>query len=195
MHPEIGQASTSEYRVSLTVRITYIFPGLVNQKRKLENEMAHMQNEIEEHLEEYNAGLEKTKKAVADCCMMSEELKKEQDTVQHLERMKKNLEINCKELQGRLDDAQTVALNGGKKQIQKLEKIVRELEEEVDEEQRRTVEASKQLRKSERKMKEIVYQSEEDKKNLVRMSDLVDKLQLKVKTYKRQAEELSEHCE
>lgn len=52
---------------------------------------------------------------------MAEELKKEQDTSAHLERMKKNLEQTVKDLQLRLDEAEQLALKGGKKQIQKLE--------------------------------------------------------------------------
>lgn len=58
--------------------------------------------------------------------MMAEELKKEQDTSSHLERMKKNMEQTVKDLQMRLDEAEQVALKGGKKQVQKLEARVRE---------------------------------------------------------------------
>ena len=57
--------------------------------------------------------------------MMAEELKKEQNTSAHLERMKKNMEQTIKDLQMRLDEAEQIALKGGKKQIQKLEKRVR----------------------------------------------------------------------
>lgn len=53
--------------------------------------------------------------------MMAEELKKEQDTSAHLERMKKNLEVTVKDLQHRLDEAENLAMKGGKKQLQKLE--------------------------------------------------------------------------
>lgn len=56
--------------------------------------------------------------------MMAEELKKEQDTSAHLERMKKNMEQTVKDLQMRLDEAEQIALKGGKKQIQKLESRV-----------------------------------------------------------------------
>lgn len=48
-------------------------------------------------------------------------MKKEQDTSAHLERMKKNLDQTVKDLQHRLDEAEQLALKGGKKQIQKLE--------------------------------------------------------------------------
>lgn len=57
--------------------------------------------------------------------MMSEELKKEQDTSAHLERMRKSLEVTIKDLQNRLDEAENLALKGGKKQLQKLESRVR----------------------------------------------------------------------
>ena len=53
--------------------------------------------------------------------MMAEELKKEQDTSAHLERMKKNMEATVKDLQQRLDEAEQMALKGGKKELQKLE--------------------------------------------------------------------------
>ncbi|XP_010725901.1 myosin-8-like [Meleagris gallopavo] len=90
--------------------------------------------------------------------MMAEELKKEQDTSAHLERMKKNLDQTVKDLQHRLDEAEQLALKGGKKQIQKLEARVRELEGEVDAEQKRSAEAVKGVRKYERRVKELTYQ-------------------------------------
>merc|ERR1712061_957336 len=90
--------------------------------------------------------------------MMSEELKKEQDQSSHLERMKKNMESTVKDLQLRLDEAEQVALKGGRKQVQKLEARMRELENELDSEQRRTADSIKNTRKIERKVKEITYQ-------------------------------------
>lgn len=66
---------------------------------------------------------------------------------------------------------------------------MRELEGELDSEQKRGAEAVKGIRKFERRVKELTYQTEEDKKTVLRLQDLVDKLQLKVKAYKRQNEE------
>uniref|UniRef100_A0A3Q3L787 Myosin tail domain-containing protein n=1 Tax=Labrus bergylta TaxID=56723 RepID=A0A3Q3L787_9LABR len=103
------------------------------------------------------------------------------------------MEQTIKDLQHRLDEAEQIALKGGKKQVQKLEARVRELENEVDMEQRRGTESVKGVRKYERRIKELTYQTEEDKKNLSRLQNLVEKLQLKVKAYKRAAEEAEEH--
>ncbi|XP_030361706.1 myosin heavy chain, skeletal muscle, adult-like isoform X5 [Strigops habroptila] len=166
--------------------------SLINTKKKLETDIAQIQGEMEDTIQEARNAEEKAKKAITDAAMMAEELKKEQDTSAHLERMKKNLDQTVKDLQLRLDEAEQLALKGGKKQIQKLEARVRELEGEVDAEQKRSAEAVKGVRKYERRVKELTYQSEEDRKNILRLQDLVDKLQMKVKSYKRQAEEAEE---
>ncbi|KAM4535596.1 myosin heavy chain, fast skeletal muscle-like [Fundulus diaphanus] len=168
--------------------------SLLNTKKKLETDLVQVQGEVEDAVQESRNAEEKAKKAITDAAMMAEELKKEQDTSSHLERMKKNLEITVKDLQHRLDEAENLAMKGGKKQLQKLEHRVRELESEVEAEQRRGADAVKGVRKYERRVKELTYQTEEDKKNLVRLQDLVDKLQLKVKSYKRQAEEAEEQA-
>ncbi|NXR36281.1 MYH1B protein, partial [Zosterops hypoxanthus] len=166
--------------------------SLINTKKKLETDISQIQSEMEDTIQEARNAEEKAKKAITDAAMMAEELKKEQDTSAHLERMKKNLDQTVKDLQLRLEEAEQLALKGGKKQIQKLEARVRELEGEVDAEQKRSAEAVKGVRKYERRVKELTYQSEEDRKNILRLQDLVDKLQMKVKSYKRQAEEAEE---
>uniref|UniRef100_A0A2K5LDX3 Myosin heavy chain 13 n=2 Tax=Cercocebus atys TaxID=9531 RepID=A0A2K5LDX3_CERAT len=168
--------------------------SLINTKKKLEADIAQCQAEVENSIQESRNAEEKAKKAITDAAMMAEELKKEQDTSAHLERMKKNLEQTVKDLQHRLDEAEQLALKGGKKQIQKLENRVRELENELDVEQKRGAEALKGAHKYERKVKEMTYQAEEDRKNILRLQDLVDKLQAKVKSYKRQAEEAEEQA-
>uniref|UniRef100_A0A8K9WVQ1 Myosin motor domain-containing protein n=1 Tax=Oncorhynchus mykiss TaxID=8022 RepID=A0A8K9WVQ1_ONCMY len=166
--------------------------SLANTKKKLETDLVQVQGEVDDIVQEARNAEEKAKKAITDAAMMAEELKKEQDTSSHLERMKKNLEVTVKDLQHRLDEAENLAMKGGKKQLQKLESRVRELETEVEAEQRRGVDAVKGVRKYERRVKELTYQTEEDKKNVARLQDLVDKLQMKVKAYKRQAEEAEE---
>ncbi|MCI4374110.1 hypothetical protein PGIGA_G00002380 [Pangasianodon gigas] len=168
--------------------------SLLNQKKKLESDIGQLQTEVEESVQECRNAEEKAKKAITDAAMMAEELKKEQDTSAHLERMKKNMEQTIKDLQHRLDEAEQIAMKGGKKQVQKLESRVRELEGEVEMEQRKASESVKGVRKYERRIKELTYQTEEDRKNLARLQDLVDKLQLKVKSYKRAAEEAEEQA-
>merc|ERR1711877_64705 len=68
----------------------------------------------------------------------------------------------------------------------------RELEAELDSEQRRCGDAHKNFRKAERGIKEYTFKTEEDRKNAERMQDLVEKLQQQIRTYKKQIEEAEE---
>merc|ERR1712037_531602 len=135
---------------------------------------------------------EKAKKAVTDAVGMADELRKEQDQSMHLQKSRKTLEGVVKELQQRLTDTEQQAMKGGKKQQQRLESKIREMEGELETETRRGCEAQQTLRKTERKLKELQYATEEDSKKSSRLQDLADQLQLKVKSYKRAAEEAEE---
>ncbi|XP_056637426.1 myosin heavy chain, muscle isoform X7 [Diorhabda sublineata] len=161
-------------------------------KRKLETELQTLHSDLDELLNEAKNSEEKAKKAMVDAARLADELRAEQDHAQTQEKLRKALEAQIKDLQVRLDEAEANALKGGKKAIAKLEQRVRELENELDGEQRRHADAQKNLRKSERRIKELSFQAEEDRKNHERMQDLVDKLQQKIKTYKRQIEEAEE---
>merc|ERR1712173_58674 len=92
----------------------------------------------------------------------------------------------------RADEAEVNALKGGRKAMIKMETRIRELESELDAENRRNGDICKNLRKSERTIKELTFASDEDKKNHERMQALIDQLQGKVKSYKKQIEEAEE---
>merc|ERR1712152_127373 len=131
-------------------------------------------------------------RSMVDAARLAEELRMEQDTASVLERERKVLEAQVKDLQSRCDEAEMNALKGGKKAMHKMETRIRELESEMDAESRRLGDAQKNMRKSERRVKELIFAGEEDKKNQERMQALVDQLQSKIKTYKKQIEEAEE---
>ena len=135
---------------------------------------------------------EKSKKAMVDAARIADELRSEQDVAQCFEKDRKLLECQVKDMQQRLDEAETNALKGGKKAMNKMETRIRELESELDAENRRLSDATKNLRKSERRIKELAYSSDEDRKNHERMQGLIDQLQAKIKSYKKQIEEAEE---
>ena len=135
---------------------------------------------------------EKAKKAMVDAARLADELRCEQELAQALERDRKLLECHVKEMQSRLDEAESNALKGGKKAMNKMETRIRELESELDAENRRFNDAQKNLRKSERRIKELSFAADEDRKNHERMQGLIDQLQGKIKSYKKQIEEAEE---
>merc|ERR1712213_22202 len=79
--------------------------------------------------------------------------------------------------------------------VGQLEARVRELEEALDEEQRRHSETSKGLSKYDRRIKELAFTVDEDRKTKDRLKALIDGQNTKLKTYKRQVEEAEERCE
>jgi myosin heavy chain 6/7 len=91
-----------------------------------------------------------------------------------------------------LDESESNALKGGKKAMNKMDSRIRELESELDAENRRLADAVKNLRKSERHIKELTYAADEDRKNHERMQALIDQLQAKIRSYKKQIEEAEE---
>jgi len=92
-------------------------------------------------------------------------------------------------MQARLDESDAMAMKGRGKTVSKLEQRVRELEVELETEQRRFQETEKNMRKQEKRVKELALQAEEDRKAQDQFKSAVDGLQQKVKTYKRQVEE------
>lgn len=166
--------------------------SLSGLKRKLEGELQALHAELDETLTELKNADELAKKASADAARLAEELRQEQEHSQHVDRLRKGLELQIKEMQVRLDEAEAAALKGGKKIIAKLEERIRSIEQELDGEQRRHQDTDKNYRKAERRAKELDFQVEEDKKNSERLTDLIDKLQGKLKVYKRQVEEAEE---
>jgi len=161
-------------------------------KRSLEGKIHTIQAEIDAMLQAAKNAEEKSKKAMMDAARLADELRAEQDHTNSQLSAKKSLESQLSDIQGRLADAETAAMKGGKAAMSKLEMRIRELEAELGSTQSRTAECMKGYQRAERKVKELQFGQEEDKKNQDRMSELAGKLQQKIKTYKQQIEEAEE---
>merc|ERR1712015_182282 len=161
-------------------------------KRKLEAEMQTLNADFDEMSAEAKLCEDKSAKSMVDAARLAEELRGEQDVAQQMEKARKILEAQAKDMQMRLDDAEANALKGGKKAMNKMDTRIRELESEMDAENRRQADTQKNLRKSERRIQELTFASDEDRKNHERMQSLIDGLQGKIKAYKKQIEEAEE---
>merc|ERR1712111_155168 len=109
-------------------------------------EMQTLHGDLDEMTCEAQVSEEKAKKSMIDAARLADELRSEQELAQGYERDRKLLECQLKDLQTRLDEAETNALKGGKKAMNKMETRVRELESELSVENRRCGDASKNLR-------------------------------------------------
>merc|ERR1712223_468015 len=144
-----------------------------------------MHAEIDDLLHQTKNSEEKAKKAMVEAARLADELRAEQEHASSQEKAKRALDSQIVELQGKLEEANDIAVKGGRTAMAKLEARVRELETA----QCRTSDTYKGFQKSERKIKELQFQQDEEQKNQERMTDLAQKLQQKIKTYKKQIEE------
>merc|ERR1719384_1028662 len=181
-------SDTNEQLSELTVHNQ----SIAGAKRKLESEMQTLNGDMDEMSSEALLSDEKAKNAMVDAARLAEELRAEQELAQAYEKDRKLYECQLKDLQQRLDEAETNALKGGKKAMNKMETRIRELESELDAENRRYADAVKNLRRSERRIKELSFASDEDRKNHERMQALIDQLQGRIKSFKKQIEEAEE---
>jgi len=161
-------------------------------KAKCEQEMNSLGHDLDEMMAEAQMSEEKAQRAMVDAARLADELRAEQEMAMMLERDKKLLEAQAKDAQNRLDEAEQNALKGGKKAMAKMDTRIRELESELDAENRRFSDSQKNLRRSERTVKELTYTQDEDRKNHERMQSLIDQLQGKIRSYKKQIEEAEE---
>merc|ERR1712142_61036 len=168
--------------------------ALVNAKRKADNELELAKGEMEEILVAAKSAEERARKSVAEASRMSEMLVREQNTVVTLEKYKKTLETKVTELTTKVDEAESYALKGGRKALAGLQDRVKEIEDELDAEQRRHGETLKNFRKMERHLKETQFQADEDHKNQQRLQELVAKLQAKLKHYKKANEDAEQQA-
>merc|ERR1711981_1315510 len=166
--------------------------SIAGAKVKIESEMQTLHGDLDQTSVAAHLTQEKSTKSMVDAARLADELRCEQSVAMTFEKEKKLMESTLKDLQNRLDDAETNALKSGKKAMNKMDSRIRELESDIDAENRRLADATKNLRKSERRLKELSYVQDEDRKNHERMQKMIDSLQTKVKTYKKQIEEAEE---
>jgi len=172
--------------------LTTINSRAAGDKRSLESSVHAMHAEIDDLLHQTKNSEEKAKKAMVDAARLADELRAEQEHASSQEKAKRALDSQIVELQGKLEEANDIAIKGGRTAMAKLEARVRELEMELGAAQCRTSDTYKGFQKSERKIKELQFQQDEEQKNQERMTDLAQKLQQKIKTYKKQIEEAEE---
>merc|ERR1712243_210197 len=103
---------------------------------KLEGELSQLNSDLDEMTYEAELSEEKAARAMVDSARLADELRCEQELAMNLEKDKKLLEAQCKDAATRADEAEVNALKGGRKAMIKMETRIRELESELDAENR-----------------------------------------------------------
>lgn len=89
--------------------------SLAAAKRKLEADLTVAQAELEEAQAEAGTLREEVRRSQADLARLAEDVRHGEEQTAAVEKQRRFLEVQCKEWQERLDQAETVAVRGTKK--------------------------------------------------------------------------------
>merc|ERR1712150_285700 len=95
---------------------------------KIESEMGTLSSDLDEMAAEAGLSEEKAQRAMIDAARLADELRGEQDAAQGLERERKLLDAQVKDMQSRVDEAQ--------KNMRKSERKIKELSYQQDEDRK-----------------------------------------------------------
>jgi len=87
--------------------LSAVASNLASTKRKLEAELATLNGDLDEALAEMKVCEERERKAADDAARLVEELRMEQEHSETSEKARRQLEAQIKDLQGRLNEAET----------------------------------------------------------------------------------------
>lgn len=132
--------------------------ALHSAKSKLDAELTLLRADYSEASAEVSTAEDRSKRASFEAGKLAEELKNQQERSNQVDRHRKNLEYQVKEMQVKIDEAEQFALKNGAKIVAKLEQRLKGIESEFEGEQRRHADAAKNLSKSDRKAREFQFQ-------------------------------------
>ena len=84
-------------------------------EKKYEKNHYLSQADLEEMLTESKMADERAKKAMIDAARLADELRLEQENAQACEKARKSMDCQVKDMQVKLDEAEQLAMKGGKK--------------------------------------------------------------------------------
>ncbi|XP_047403918.1 myosin-9 [Sciurus carolinensis] len=167
----------------------------LEEKRRLEARIAQLEEELEE--EQGNTELinDRLKKANLQIDQINTDLNLERSHAQKNENARQQLERQNKELKVKLQEMEGTVKSKYKASITALEAKIAQLEEQLDNETKERQAASKQVRRVEKKLKDVLLQVDDERRNAEQYKDQADKASTRLKQLKRQLEEAEEEAQ
>lgn len=165
-----------------------LYNNAANGKRKAEQDFHALEEEIEDLEHEAKSGEEKAAKAMLEVQRIMGELSAANEATANADRSRATLANQIAQLSTQQEGGDSG--KGMKMQMRKLEGRILELESELDNEGRRSVEVIKQARKADKRMKELEFQLEDERKSAEKHADAADRMADKMKRMRLQMDEI-----
>ncbi|XP_013083692.2 myosin heavy chain, non-muscle isoform X1 [Biomphalaria glabrata] len=166
--------------------------ALLDEKRRLEARITELEDELEEEHNNSELANDKARKALLQMEQMATDLASERTVSQKLENQRLALERQNKEMRDKLQELEGQNRARTKATIAALESKVANLEEQLDQEAKERASLARNNRKMEKRLKELMLQVEDERRSADQYKDQVDKVNNRVKALKRQLDEAEE---
>ena len=147
--------------------------ALSEEKRKLDQRVAALEEELDDERLTAEGSAERAKKAAAQAEQLQTDLLLERANAAKVENARAQLEKQNKEMKAKLLEAETAARNRTKTTITALEAKALQLEQQLENEQRDHQNAVKMNKKFEKKLKEMMTQVEDERRHAAEFKDQV----------------------
>ncbi len=164
----------------------------LQDRKKFESDATMAAEELQEARIELRNGEERFRQLQSMIMKKDEEIRHEKDVAEEIDIARKNVEMQLKELQTRVDEAEEYAKRESKRMSNKLEARCAQIEEELEIERSKEQEFMKEIRQMEMHNKKLVDQLNDDRTKLITLTDAYEKLYEKAKKYKAQIEHAEE---
>ncbi|KAH9489592.1 hypothetical protein Btru_037584 [Bulinus truncatus] len=166
--------------------------ALLDEKRRLEARITELEDELEEEHTNSELANDKARKALLQMEQLATDLTSERTVSQKLENQRLALERQNKEMRDKLQELEGQNRARTKATIAALESKVANLEEQLDQEAKERASLARSNRKMEKRLKELMLQVEDERRSADQYKDQVDKVNNRVKALKRQLDEAEE---
>lgn len=185
---EAALAETSTRVNELTIQIT----SISGDRRRFEADLAAARAEADEAVRARREAEDRADRLQIEVNRLLEELRREQENYKNAETVRKQLEVEIREISVRLEEAESFAQREGKRLVAKLQSRLRDVEAELEAEQRRGRDVVAENRKLARLLQELRAQADEDSRIANELTETVNSLNLKIAVLKRQLLEAEE---
>uniref|UniRef100_A0A0P4W6V9 Myosin motor domain-containing protein n=1 Tax=Scylla olivacea TaxID=85551 RepID=A0A0P4W6V9_SCYOL len=175
------QEELSQYTSKVTIS--------ADEKKRLEARISTLEEELEEEQSNVEVLMDKMRKNQLAMEQLQTDYNTEKSSVVKLEGQRSMLERQNKELKAKLAELESEIRSKTKSTIAALETKVSNLEEQLEVEARDRLAQAKANRKLEKKLKELVMQVEDERRHADQYKEQLDKSNARVKQLKRTMEE------
>jgi len=164
----------------------------IDEKRRLDARIAALESELEEEQTQSEMLMERVRKSQISVEQLTTELATERGNAQKMENSKMMLERQNKELKAKLEELENSNRAKAKAAIAALESKVNNLEEQLSAEAQERMIAGKNNRKLEKKIKELMMQLEDERRHADQYKEQNEKTGARMKAMRRQLDEAEE---